>query len=123
MSTHRHLPPLVGGFKPDGVVWQPLKDIDFDFLGYLLSCHLAIEHYLTYFLTTMSPLQLGWEGARLRFSQKIALVETLDCFSPPYNFLSSIKHLNSLRNRFAHKLDTKITKKKILKPFCRCTTA
>jgi hypothetical protein len=116
MRTPPRLPPVIAGFKVQGVDWQPLKHVDFPFLGYLLSCHLAIEHYLTNFLTTATPLKLGWEDARLRFTQKVALVEKLDCFPPPYDLLPSIKHLNTLRNRFAHKLDIKLTTED-LKPF------
>ena len=41
-----HLPPLVKEIASDGVVWKRLGEVDYETLGYFLSCHLIIEHYI-----------------------------------------------------------------------------
>lgn len=104
------MPPLVGGFADGKVTWQRLDDIDFDMLGYLLSCHLVIEHYLDHFLQAEAQASLDWDGARLTFAQKAALATSLP-FVAGYNFMPALKHLNSLRNRFAHNIDVKLVEK------------
>jgi hypothetical protein len=68
----RKLPPLVKGFNGSSVEWQKLEDVNFEFLGYLLSCHLIIEHYLDEVIMTLGT-SLNWVPAKLTFSQKIAL--------------------------------------------------
>jgi hypothetical protein len=40
------LPPLVGSIQDGNVTWQRLENLDYELLGYFLSCHLIIEHYL-----------------------------------------------------------------------------
>jgi hypothetical protein len=107
MNQHS-LPPLVGGFVDGKVTWQRIESIDYDTLGYLLSCHLIIEHYLDHFLATYPGGSFGWESARLTFGQKIALVSGLS-FPEPYNFPPVIKHLNALRNRFGHNITAKLS--------------
>lgn len=112
MNQHS-LPPLVGGFADGKVTWQRIEAIDYDTLGYLLSCHLIIEHYLDHFLATHPGADFGWEGARLTFAQKIALVSGLK-FPEPYNFPPVIKHLNSIRNRFGHNINAKLSEDDLL---------
>lgn len=87
----RGLPPLVKGFNGVNVVWERLEDVDFEFLGYLLSCHLIIEHYLDEVIMTLGT-SLNWEPAKLTFSQKLALFPK-DLFPSPYNPIPAIKHL------------------------------
>ena len=110
------LPPLVGEFKDGKVTWQRLEPIDYDTLGYLLSCHLIIEHYLDHFISGLGHAELAWEGAKLTFGQKISLISKLSRFKDPYNLPPVIKHLNSLRNRFSHKISTKLAKEDLI-PF------
>ena len=112
MNDHG-LPPLVGGFSDGKVTWQRIEAIDYDTLGYLLSCHLIIEHYLDHVLATHPGADFGWENARLTFGQKIALISGLK-FPEPYNFPPAIKHLNSLRNRFGHNINTRLTEDDLL---------
>lgn len=107
MNNHS-LPPLVGGFKDGEVTWQRIESIDYDTLGYLLSCHLIIEHYLDNFLATYPSAPFGWDNARLTFGQKIALIGGLP-FPEPYNLPPVIKHLNTIRNRFGHNINTALT--------------
>jgi hypothetical protein len=111
--NHNNLPPLVGGFLDGNVTWQRIESIDFDTLGYLLSCHLIIEHYVDHFLATHPGANFGWKNARLTFAQKIALVSGLK-FTEPYNFPPVIKHLNTLRNRFGHNINAKLTEEDLL---------
>jgi hypothetical protein len=118
------LPPLVGGFADGKVTWQRLDSIDYDTLGYLLSCHLIIEHYLDHFIATYANAPFEWEGAKLTFGQKISLISKLPIFKEPYNLPPTIKHLNSLRNKFSHNISTKLTEEDLL-PFrqflAKCT--
>jgi hypothetical protein len=108
------LPPLVGGFEDGHVTWDRLESIDYDTLGYLLSCHLIIEHYMDHFLAAYPGTPIfGWENAKLSFTQKIALIGALP-FSEPYNLPPVIKHLNVLRNRFGHNINTKLTETDLL---------
>ena len=109
------LPPLVGGFSDGKVTWQRIESVDYDTLGYLLSCHLIIEHYLDHFLVTYPNAPFGWEGAKLTFSQKVALISKLP-FPEPYNLPPVIKHLNTLRNRFGHNINTRLSEEDLL-PF------
>jgi hypothetical protein len=100
-----NLPPLFGGFK-DGIVnWQPVAVFDYDTLGFMLTCHLVIEHYMDEFIATQS--KLGLENARLSFNQKLSLLSTHD-FPARYQFLPALKHLNALRNNCAHNLNANI---------------
>jgi len=108
------LPPLVGGFEDGHVTWDRLESIDYDTLGYLLSCHLIIEHYMDHFLATYPGTPIfGWENAKLSFTQKIAMIGALP-FPEPYNLPPVIKHLNVLRNRFGHNINTKLTETDLL---------
>lgn len=109
------LPPVVAGFTDDGVTWQRIEAIDYDMLGYVLSCHLIIEHYMDNALVTLPFCDLDWEAARLTFGQKVALFSGVK-FVEPYNLPPVIKHLNSLRNRFGHDISARLTPEDML-PF------
>ncbi|MDR6674616.1 hypothetical protein [Xanthomonas sp. 1678] len=111
----RSLPPLVGGFADGKVTWQRLEAIDYETLGYLLSCHLIIEHYLDHFIATYTKAPFSWESAKLTFGQKISLISKVP-FPEPYNLPPTIKHLNSLRNKFSHNISTRLTEEDLL-PF------
>lgn len=101
----RKLPPLVKGFNGVNIVWERLEEVDFEFLGYLLSCHLIIEHYLDEVIMTLGT-SLNWEPAKLTFSQKLALFPQ-DLFPSPFNPIPAIKHLNSIRNKIAHNIKSR----------------
>jgi hypothetical protein len=101
------LPPLVKGFDGRSVVWERLEGIDYETMGYLLSCHLIIEHYMEEFLATQSQ-ELDWRAAKLTFGQKAALL-TKVAFPDAYDMVPPIKHLNGLRNKFGHKVTFKLT--------------
>jgi hypothetical protein len=114
MNKH-WMPPLVGGFSNGNVTWQRLEEIDYDLLGFLLSCHLIIEHYLEHYIATYTRAPFQWDSAKLTFGQKISLISTLP-FKEPYNLPPTIKHLNSLRNKFSHNIKTTLSEEDLL-PF------
>lgn len=101
------LPPLVAGIKDGNVTWQRLDNLDYELLGYFLSCHLIIEHYLEEYLKTRYPT-LNWDGSKQTFGQKVSLLAT-DNYPEKYNSIPAIKHLNSLRNKLSHNIDFKIS--------------
>jgi hypothetical protein len=107
------MPPLVGGFANGQVTWQRLEEIDYDLLGYLLSCHLIIEHYLEHFISTYTRAPFEWESAKLTFGQKISLISKIP-FPEPYNLPPTIKYLNSLRNKFSHNIHTTLSEQDLL---------
>ncbi len=115
------LPDVLGEFV-DGNIYvtrERLESVDYDTLGFLLTCHLIIENYLDHFISALRVYgggSLDLRGARLTFGQKISLISKLPMFEEPYNFPASIKHLNSLRNKFNHKINMKLTEEDLL-PF------
>lgn len=111
MKKHS-LPPQVACIKDGSVNWKRLEGIDYELLGYFLSSHLIIEHYLDELLK-MLHAELDWEASRLTFGQKISL---LSRFKMPekYNSIAAIKHLNSLRNKISHRVDFKIQAEDLL---------
>ncbi|TCW84044.1 hypothetical protein C5O80_13245 [Burkholderia sp. SRS-46] len=86
---------------------KTLEDIDYEFLGYLLTCHLVIEHHLDEFLTTLGT-RLRWDTAKLTFSQKLALFP-VGIFPRGGEMVAAIKHLNGLRNKVAHSIKSRGT--------------
>ena len=101
----KKLPPVVAGVDGNSLQFKEIEDVDFEFLGFLLSCHLVIEHYLDEFILTLSD-KLNWDKARLTFSQKIGLFPA-EIFPNGSELVVALKHLNSLRNKFAHNIKTK----------------
>ncbi|MDF0376618.1 hypothetical protein [Methylophilus sp. YYY-1] len=112
MKNH-WMPPLVGEIADGKVTWLRLDSIDYESLGYFLSCHLIIEHYLDHFIATYMPTKFDWEGAKLTFGQKASLISTLE-FPEPYNLPPTIKYLNSLRNKFSHDVTFILTEQELL---------
>jgi hypothetical protein len=101
----RTLPPVVGGVDGQMLKLESLDGVDFEFLGYLLSCHLVIEHYLDEFLMTLGT-KLRWNSARLTFSQKLKLFPP-ELFPDGAEVVSVLRHLNGLRNKVAHNIRAK----------------
>ncbi|WP_208281758.1 hypothetical protein [Massilia oculi] len=96
----KKLPPLVDGVDGRHLKLRGIEGVDYDFLGYMLSCHLVIEHYLAEFLSTLGT-ELFWDKARLTFTQKISLFPCA-LFPNGAELVEAIKHLNSIRNKVAH---------------------
>ncbi len=107
-----NLPPLLSNIRDGNVTWQRLENLDYELLGYFLSCHLIIEHYLDESLQIRYP-KLDWEGAKLTFGQKISLLSK-EPYPEKYNAISAIKQLNSLRNKLSHNIDFKISEEDLL---------
>lgn len=101
----KKLPPIVCGIEGNSLLLQEIKNVDFEFLGYLLSCHLVIEHYLDEFILTLGT-SLKWDNARLNYSQKVALFPE-EIFPHGVELIRGVKHLNSLRNKVAHNIRMK----------------
>ena len=97
-----HLPPLLEGFEDGKAKWKRFDEIDFEVIGFFLSCHLVIEHYLDEFLVAYSPAPFDWDSANLTFGQKVSLISTLKQFPEPYIIPAVLKHFNSLRNKLSH---------------------
>ena len=109
---HR-IPPLVESVEGGDVTWRRLEDLDFELLGYFLSCHLVLEHYVDHFLQGYSDRPFAWGKAKLTFGQKLSLL-TGERFPEPWNPIPSLKHLNSLRNKFAHNISATLSKEDLL---------
>lgn len=103
---------MVAAIQDGDVTWQRLENLDYELLGYFLSCHLVIEHYLEEYLKTVYP-KLDWDASRQTFAQKVSLLAT-DNYPEKYNCIPAIKHLNSLRNKLSHNIDFKITREDLL---------
>ena len=100
------MPPLVAEIANGAVTWQRIEGIDYEVLGYFLSCHLVIEHYIDEYLKLCCPA-LDWDAARQSFNQKVSLLSRFKV-SAKYDCIPSIKHLNALRNKISHDIDFKI---------------
>jgi hypothetical protein len=100
------LPPLVGEISEGKVTWKRLGEIDYETLGYFLSCHLIIEHYIDEYLKICYP-SLDWVAARHTYAQKVSLLSHFK-ISDKYDCIPSIKHLNTLRNKLSHNINFKI---------------
>ncbi|WP_141749364.1 hypothetical protein [Duganella phyllosphaerae] len=100
------LPPRVGKVDSRNFLrFVPTESVDFTFVGYLLACHLTIEHYLDEFLKSRAP-ELNWDGGKLNFSQKAALFPHR-IFPEGEEAIAGIRHMNALRNKLAHRMDAK----------------
>lgn len=95
------LPPRVGKVDSQNFLgFVPMEGVDFTFAGYLLACHLSVEHYLDEFLKSRAP-ELNWESGKLNFSQKAALFPH-SMFPQGEQAIAGIRHMNILRNKLAH---------------------
>jgi hypothetical protein len=106
------LPPLVGAIHHGNVTWQGIKGVDFELLGYFLSCHLVIEHYMDEFLKTTFPT-LDWDAAKPTFGQRVALLTDMG-LPDRFNCIPAIKHMNSIRNKLSHRIEFKIDAEALL---------
>lgn len=106
------LPPLVAEIADGSVTWQRLEGIDYEVLGYFLSCHLVIEHYIDEYLKICYPA-LDWDAARHTFNQKVSLLSRFK-ISDQYDCVPAIKHLNSLRNKLSHNIEFQIRPEDLL---------
>lgn len=73
-----------------------------DELGIVLKCHLILEYYMDMFLKTAYPTISQWDKTRFTFSQKLELLNS-DKTTLQFHY-QAIKCLNTIRNKFSHKL-------------------
>ena len=76
-------------------------------IGRILRSHLYVEHYLHEYIEKSNPRLGPLANARLTFSQKLTLVDHKD--PQVAEVLPGIKHLNTIRNRLAHRLSANLT--------------
>lgn len=107
------LPPLVGKVADGTATWDRLSDIDYSAIGYLLCCHLVLENYIEAFMQAKVGGDLSFEAARLTFGQKVSMLSSWT-LPDQYDFMPSLKHFNSLRNRLGHNIRTVISENELL---------
>lgn len=112
LMVQNRLPPRVAEITDGEVTWQRLEGINYEILGYFLSCHLIIEHYLDEYLKVCHP-QLDWDASRQTFGQKVALLSNFKV-SEQYDCIPAIKHMNSLRNKISHDIEFQIQPEQLL---------
>jgi hypothetical protein len=71
------LPRIEKRFNQENEAFKSLLAQDHDLIGRVLKCHLIIENYINRHLESTSPSH-NWQGARLRFAQKIELLPQND---------------------------------------------
>jgi hypothetical protein len=107
-ATRPNLPPMFDGVKDGSVVWKATADVDLELLGYFLTCHLLIEHYMDEFLKALYPL-LDWDKPRLSFGQRVNLLSAeILVRDSKYDPIPAIKHMNALRNKISHRLEIRL---------------
>ncbi|MCA9252655.1 MAG: hypothetical protein R3E58_15285 [Phycisphaerae bacterium] len=70
----------------------------------VIKCHLVVEFVLNQFIDLAAPREGLLEIERFSFKQKAAIVFMLEFSADPV-FWSNIDLLNSVRNKFAHRLE------------------
>lgn len=99
---------MFGGVADGSVVWKRITDIDHGLLGYFLTCHLIIEHYMDEYLKA-TIRGLDWEKAKLTFGQRVNLLKwDVLVRDKQFDPIPAIKHMNTLRNKISHRLEIKL---------------
>ena len=86
--------------------YSKLLNRNHNFIGRLISSHLVNEYYLNKFIAHYYKSSDIIDKGNLSFYQKIYLLPKEKFWWP--NFIDGLKEFNSLRNKFAHKLDYSI---------------
>lgn len=74
-------------------------------IGRVLRAHLAVEYFLTKYLSAAAPALGDIDGARLGFLQKIDLISNR---SRVAYLKPGLRRLNEVRNRLAHRLEVDV---------------
>lgn len=105
---------MFGGLRDGSLVWKQVADIDHGLLGYFLTCHLVIEHYMDEYLKATIP-DLDWDKAKLTFGQRVNLLKWDSLISEKkFDPIPAIKHMNTLRNKISHRLEIKLDAEALL---------
>lgn len=107
------MPPLFSSTENGEIIWKKMEAIDYDQIGILLCSHLIIEYYLDEYIKWRSNKEFNWVAAKLTFNQKISLLSTIK-MPEKFNCIPAIKHLNTLRNKISHQVDSKLSKDDLL---------
>jgi len=100
-----HWPEILAHFEAENDRFKALVARDHDLLGRVLKCHLVIEHYINQFLREHYRIS-DLDEVRLSFFQKAKLLpssESSAAFVKP-----GILELNSIRNKFGHRINASI---------------
>lgn len=106
------LPPKVRSTVGRDVQWEQINGIDYELIGYFLSCHLVIEHYMDELLKQLYPA-LDWDAAKPTFGQRVALLSNLG-LPERYDCVPAIKHMNTIRNKLSHRLQFQVDDEALL---------
>ena len=99
---------MFAGVEDGSVVWKRIVDIDHGLLGYFLTCHLVIEHYMDEYLK-VTIRGLDWDKAKLTFGQRVNLLKWDSVVRDKrFDPIPAIKHMNTLRNKISHQLEIKL---------------
>lgn len=77
-----------------------------DEMAIILKSHLMVEYYIDKYLIVSYPTITHWEDMRLTFTQKLEMCRYEGSMVGFY--YKGIKELNTIRNRFAHKVSYKM---------------
>ncbi|RYZ85177.1 MAG: hypothetical protein EOP06_16730 [Proteobacteria bacterium] len=88
------------------VVYDDLADVNFDDLGYVLTCHLIIESHITEIIQQKS-IGIDWSETRLSFAQKLSMLKS-SLQNETYDFFTPLKALNNIRNKISHDVKYRI---------------
>ena len=81
-----------------------------DTISLVVTGHLLVEYWLDWLIKTKTPRPKRlFDSARLTFSQKLYLAESLGILSD--ELFEATRVLNNIRNNFSHDLDYQISKK------------
>lgn len=94
-----------------------LERIRGDRFNQILHAHLHLDHIVTLLLTDEFKRPAAIDLDRVGFSQKLQLIHALALV--PASFVPSVRFLNQMRNRLAHRLDAAITDDDVQRLFDR----
>lgn len=105
-----HWQEIIQQWEHDMQEYEVFLQKDSSTFGNIIKCHLITEIYLDrYFRHKFSLPNLA--DARLSYYQKVMLLP--ECNSAPSFFKPGLLTLNKLRNKFAHRLDSTLSKREL----------
>lgn len=100
-----HWKDIEADFEKNNQMFLALAAMDHDAIGRVLRTHLIVEHFLNNFIVDFYALE-DFDSLRLTFAQKAKLVPSAGsgaAFVRP-----GIIQLNSVRNKFGHRLEFRV---------------
>ena len=105
-----HLQEINQQFEHEIQEYEVFLQKDISIFGKIIKCHLITEIYLDRHLRHKFSLP-NLADARLSYYQKVMLLP--ECNSAPSFFKPGLLTLNKLRNKFAHRLDSTLSKREL----------